>query len=464
MTLLLTTPVLSTGSFTARQGQAAVISQPNRTRYTDDEVLHLFTRTIHWCAVFTVNHDIVFAQMVHETDWFRFTGDVRFGQHNFAGLGATGGVPGHSFPTIDAGVLAVVAHHAVYRWGEKKNWPAHLQMYATNDVDPRYTAVLSTGNGGKMIYLNDYRGTWAVPGRTYPEAVITRSTQIAAFPRGEESDVTDIPGVAWVPADTNHMQYGRPVAWPDTLIQHHTDGFDSLNWLTLNKNSAVSAHYLLWHDGTIRAQLVRHKDTAWTTGYMNSRAISFEWERFWTDPARRQYADGVPDFVYRNIGESWARVVKAERERGNPNFQSDPRRNQLGDHNDYYNTACPTNLSTDRLYEEMLKALGSDLPAPPPPVTDNPHAKMFTVGGKDFWIINNSYNGVVVDMLDFYEENGGIVKMGLPLTGMWQAGDGVYRQVTEGAVMEFWPEGFGNQQQPTWRFGRYLDHADKIGA
>lgn len=194
MTLTVTTPVLGTGTLHQNQFVRSVLSQPNRTQYSLREVQDIAHRVWHWCKHFGINHDIVYAQIAHETDWLRFTGDVDFGQHNFAGLGATGGgVKGNSFLNINAGVLAVVAHHAVYRWGPKENWPEHLQDYASMDIDPRYQPALNSGNAGKMIVLGDYRGTWAVPGRTYPESIIARYNQINSY--GDE-DVTPIIALA----------------------------------------------------------------------------------------------------------------------------------------------------------------------------------------------------------------------------------------------------------------------------
>ena len=249
MTLTVSTPLLSKGTFTASQFTAAVTSHKPRTAYSNAEVRQIGERIIHWCNIFGFNHDLVMAQCIHETDWFRFTGDVRFGQHNFAGLGATGGVPGHSFPLrnglvkddgIEAGVLAVVAHHAVYRWGAKNKWPAHLRQYAGEHVDPRYDEVLSTGNAGKMIVLGDYRGTWAVPGRTYPESLIQRSKQIAVFPSGEE------PGVSLTDTIAQRIR-DKGVEVHDirsTMVKHKTDRYRRLPntaWLyTAVHHTAVS--------------------------------------------------------------------------------------------------------------------------------------------------------------------------------------------------------------------------------
>ncbi|MDZ7542558.1 N-acetylmuramoyl-L-alanine amidase, partial [Clostridium perfringens] len=62
-----------------------------------------------------VNPDILFAQMMHETGYLKFGGDVNEEQNNFAGLGAVGnGAPGESFPSIRIGIRAVVQHLKAY--------------------------------------------------------------------------------------------------------------------------------------------------------------------------------------------------------------------------------------------------------------------------------------------------------------------------------------------------------------
>lgn len=161
----------------------------------------------------------------------------------------------------------------------------------------------------------------------------------------------DMATVPWYPADRRHYTPGRAVVWPDVVIVHHTDGFDSLWWLSRSPNSDVSAHYLMNHDGSPRAQLVRHADTAHTTGFMNPRALSCEWERYWTDPARRQ--EWIPPETYRRFGRHIAEMVRVERLRGNPNFRTFEA-GQLRDHNDFYNTVCPGNLDTSVLYREAM--------------------------------------------------------------------------------------------------------------
>ena len=59
--------------------------------------------------------DYAFFQMVVETGFLRFKGDVKWTQNNFAGLGATGGgVRGEAFSNVAKGVKAHLEHLAMY--------------------------------------------------------------------------------------------------------------------------------------------------------------------------------------------------------------------------------------------------------------------------------------------------------------------------------------------------------------
>ncbi|PWV95177.1 N-acetylmuramoyl-L-alanine amidase [Paenibacillus cellulosilyticus] len=104
-------------------------------------------------AKYGVRGDVAFVQSIHETNWFRFGGDVKAEQNNFAGLGATGGVAGNSFPTITAGVTAQIQH---------------LYAYATSGSLPAGETVIDTRFGlvtrGSAKNWEDLAGTWAVPG------------------------------------------------------------------------------------------------------------------------------------------------------------------------------------------------------------------------------------------------------------------------------------------------------------
>ncbi len=113
---------------------------------------------LHLAAIFLdegakedVRGDGAFCQALIETGYFRFGGDVQPGQHNFAGLGATGGVPGLTFADDRTGIRAQIQH---------------LKAYATTEpltqacVDPRYKYVKK----GCAKTFEQLSGKWAVPG------------------------------------------------------------------------------------------------------------------------------------------------------------------------------------------------------------------------------------------------------------------------------------------------------------
>lgn len=96
-----------------------------------------------------INSDVAFCQMVHETNYLRFGGDVQSWQNNFCGLGATGGgVPGHSFPSTRLGVRAHIQHLKAY---------ANTEPLRKRRVDPRFEKVVR----GRSPFVQDLTGTWA---------------------------------------------------------------------------------------------------------------------------------------------------------------------------------------------------------------------------------------------------------------------------------------------------------------
>ena len=61
-----------------------------------------------------VRQEVLFFQIMNETGWLQFGGDVSVSQYNFGGLGATGGVPGLSFSDVRTGIRAQVQHLKAY--------------------------------------------------------------------------------------------------------------------------------------------------------------------------------------------------------------------------------------------------------------------------------------------------------------------------------------------------------------
>ena len=80
-----------------------------------------------------IKTEVAFSQAMKETNFLRYTGDVKIGQFNFAGLGATGnGVPGNSFKNVQIGIRAHVQHLKAYASSAGLN---------SECVDPRYQYV-----------------------------------------------------------------------------------------------------------------------------------------------------------------------------------------------------------------------------------------------------------------------------------------------------------------------------------
>ena len=129
---------------------------------------------IKYGKLFNIRADIAWAQMCHETGFLEFTGDVSPEQHNFVGIGATGGgVPGDSFATDELGVIAHYAHLAWYYY------PDHINKYCSKEYDPRHfgsSHYMYTGDT-TLGFLN---GRWA-PGANYTDKIIKFANQIYGF-------------------------------------------------------------------------------------------------------------------------------------------------------------------------------------------------------------------------------------------------------------------------------------------
>jgi len=101
-----------------------------------------------------VNPDLAFAQMLLETSFLRFSGQVRLEQNNFAGLGAVdGGNQGLAFVSPRQGVRAQIQHLKYYAttlplngnpinprlgWVKRATAPTVLQLSGAWASDPDY--------------------------------------------------------------------------------------------------------------------------------------------------------------------------------------------------------------------------------------------------------------------------------------------------------------------------------------
>ena len=124
-----------------------------------------------------VRWDYAFFQMIMETGQLSFkngsrSGDVKPSQNNFAGLGATGGVPGESFPDVATGARAHLEHVLLYS-GEKLASPVAERTRKVQEW-----GVLTDWQKGikHPITYADLASKWAPKSKAYTDSL----EQIAA--------------------------------------------------------------------------------------------------------------------------------------------------------------------------------------------------------------------------------------------------------------------------------------------
>lgn len=124
------------------------------------------------------------AQMIKETGYLRFGGDVLPEQNNFAGIGNVGGGAKCAvFSTPEEGVLAHLEH--LYAYASVEPLPMDLLK-----LDPRFDLV----SRGVAPNWEDLNGRWAVPGVGYGEAIgdiYNQITKEVAIAQGG-NDVLDV--------------------------------------------------------------------------------------------------------------------------------------------------------------------------------------------------------------------------------------------------------------------------------
>ncbi|WP_066646376.1 GBS Bsp-like repeat-containing protein [Christensenella timonensis] len=132
------------------------------------------------CKTEGVRAEVAWAQMCLETGYLQFGGDVKIGQFNFAGLGATGGgVPGFDFSAVYGDNANGIKHGII-------GHVQHLKCYACSDavvykdsagkpIDPRWADYLR----GKSPSVEGLSGTWAASG-TYGQDIVDMMDRILA--------------------------------------------------------------------------------------------------------------------------------------------------------------------------------------------------------------------------------------------------------------------------------------------
>lgn len=166
------TPIRGVWSGSAERLAAFLLAESPAPRFTVP-VSVLAQYYVRYCGEAGLRADLLWAQMILETGYGRYGGDVAPGQNNYAGIGATGGgAPGVIFTSAQAGVLAHVAHMVAYVY------PSSPVPWANANVDPRFDLVSPRG---VAAVLADLDGRWAVPGHGYGEHIEAIAGSINSF-------------------------------------------------------------------------------------------------------------------------------------------------------------------------------------------------------------------------------------------------------------------------------------------
>ena len=188
-----------------------------------------------------VRGDIAFAQSCLETGNFTFRGDVKAGQNNFAGIGATGGgVPGNTFNTPQEGIRVQIQHLKAYACSDALNQAC---------IDPRFKYV-TRGSAQYVEWLgipdNPNGKGWAA-GADYGKKILTILSGIIGTEAGKPQPETPTAGKYNV-GDIVTFN-GGPVYKSSTAVSTPTTGAASKCKVTVVANGAAHPYHCISEDG-----------------------------------------------------------------------------------------------------------------------------------------------------------------------------------------------------------------------
>lgn len=166
---------------------------------------------MRYSAVVGLNYDLAIAQGIVESAGFT---DWKWIQNrNPAGLGSTSRqTPGASFPSIEAGITAQLAHLCAYAYTADTCPVERLgDEYADLFNDPRHALVNHRGHP-EIGYLN---GRWAVPGTSYAQSICAVANAIASGPASPPTPGGNMPRII---VHAGHENIGNITSDPNGVI------------------------------------------------------------------------------------------------------------------------------------------------------------------------------------------------------------------------------------------------------
>jgi N-acetylmuramoyl-L-alanine amidase len=363
----------------------------------------------------TVNWDMCAGQICHETAYYQSS--YARDRYNPGGIGAINSNPdlAITFPSVEAGVRAHVAHLLVYAVGDGP-WSVD---------DPRRDAVAAAGWLGVADVWGDLNGRWAYPGKTYGTEIAAKGNALVTFANDASWDTLPPIRVVFLPSGASN----RPgfAMRPQYITIHETANTSA------GATAEMHSRYLAglakagktepsWHYTVDDHEIVQHlpiDENGWhagdgSNGTGNRKSIGIE-------------LCVNKDGNFTKTQENAALLV-AKLQRETPNLT-------IVQHNHWSGKDCPHVLrSTPNGWTSFMvlvtQAVGST-PAPDPNMLYVPETKQY--------IVNQMYGDVWVPMLDSWHAKGDLAVVGWPLLGMTQDEDGIYRQVFENLMLEYNP-------------------------
>ena len=145
------------------QAEAWAISNARRVGsvYSDATVRAIVAAYYKWGRIYGPRADLALAQSAKEAGFWGYGGLVSSSQWNFAGIGATGGVPGITYPSIEAGVRSHVLRMRMYARYDSAAYDLNVLVRPL----PSY-------HWGKYPTIQQFDGVWAVPGVGYGDSIV----------------------------------------------------------------------------------------------------------------------------------------------------------------------------------------------------------------------------------------------------------------------------------------------------
>jgi hypothetical protein len=153
---------------------------------TDAEIDEIVAAFAWFGQLVGIRFDVAFSMSAHETNRYRFGGQVALVQHNPAGIGATNdGAPGLTYADWRTGIAAMFVH--LLGWCNRLDLAPAINLdYRT--LDPRLPLVAEARRTkGAAVTWRDLGGRWAVPGTHYGDGIEKHHSAIMAMAQEQPS-------------------------------------------------------------------------------------------------------------------------------------------------------------------------------------------------------------------------------------------------------------------------------------